>query len=111
MSIYGHYTQQYYGNKEVFPAASFLISGTSFHGENCKQITYDSVLHMEFERDNKYDADAICIRCNENPLGYVPNNPTVKEYCAKRIDTPLKVVNIKKVKDNYGIRVSFGERK
>ena len=62
---------------------------------------------MELEPDNKYDPDAIIISCEGNPLGYVPNKQTIKEQCAKRIGTLLKVVNIKKVGDNYGIRVCF----
>lgn len=107
MSIYGHYTQQYYGNKVVFPKDSFLISGTSFNGENCEKVTYDSHLSMEFEPENKYDPDAIRIMCDGNPLGYVPNEPSVKTRCAKRIDDLLKVVNLKKVSSNYGIRVCF----
>ena len=107
MSIYGHYTQQYYGNKVPFPVDSFLISGTSFYGENCGKITYDSTLRMEFEPENKYDPDAIRIVCSGNPLGYVPNEPTLKERCAKRIGEPLKVVNLKKGGGNYGIRVCF----
>ena len=35
MSVYGHFTQQYYGNKIIFPEKSFLISGISFYKENC----------------------------------------------------------------------------
>ena len=90
MSIYGHYTQQYYGNKVVFPKDSFLISGTSFNGENCGKVTYGSRLSMEFEPENKYDPGAIIISCDGNPLGYVPNKPTMKEQCAKHIDTPIE---------------------
>ena len=30
MSIYGHYAQQYYGNKIDFPKESFLIAGNIF---------------------------------------------------------------------------------
>lgn len=107
MSIYGHYTQQYHGNKVEFPKDSFLISGTSFNRENCGKVTYDSPLSLEFEPENKYDPDAIRIMCGGNPLGYVPNEPSVKARCAKRIDDPLKVVNLKKVGGNYGIRVCF----
>ena len=35
MSIHDHFTQQYYGNKIIFPEKSFLISGISFYKENC----------------------------------------------------------------------------
>ena len=38
MSIYGHFTQQYYGNKMIFPEKSFLISGISYYKEKCSNI-------------------------------------------------------------------------
>ena len=49
MSIYGHYTQQYYGDKIIFPENSFLISGISFYQDNCLDIKYDTELKMELE--------------------------------------------------------------
>ena len=54
MSIHGHFTKQYYGNKIIFPEKSFLISGISFYKENCSNITYETELIMKHEPDNKY---------------------------------------------------------
>ena len=82
MSIYGHYTQQYYGNKISFPEQSFLIAGISFYKNNCSYITYETELTMEFEPDNKYDKSAISIKNNNKKIGYVPNSQ-IKELCKK----------------------------
>ena len=104
MSIYGHFTQQYYGNKIIFPEKSFLISGISFYKENCSNITYDTELIMKCEPDNKYDALAISIINNDKIIGYVPNTE-IKELCKNNITEPLKIINIKIINGNYGIRV------
>jgi hypothetical protein len=105
MSIYGHFTQQYYGNKINFPKESFLISGISFNKENCSNITYDTELNMKCEPDNIYDQTAIAVMNNDKRIGYIPNNATIKKLCKNNITEPLKVINIKKIKGNYGIRV------
>ena len=104
MSIYGHFTQQYYGNKIIFPEKSFLISGISFYKENCSNITYDTELIMKHEVDNKYDPFAISIMNNDKIIGYVPNSE-IKELCKNNITEPLKIINIKLINGNYGIRV------
>jgi hypothetical protein len=104
MSIYGHFTQQYYGNKIIFPEKSFLISGISFYKENCLNITYNTELIMKLEPDNKYDPFAISIMNNDKIIGYVPNTE-IKELCKNNIIEPLKIINIKIIKGNYGIRV------
>ena len=104
MSIYGHFTQQYYGNKIIFPEKSFLISGISFYKENCSNITYDTELFMKHEPDNKYDPNAISIMNNNKIVGYVPNTE-IKELCKNNITEPLKIINIKIINGNYGIRV------
>ena len=104
MSIYGHFTQQYYGNKIIFPEKSFLISGISFYKENCSNITYDTELLMKHEEDNKYDSFAISIMNNDKIVGYVPNTE-IKELCKNNITETLKIINIKIINGNYGIRV------
>ena len=104
MSIYGHYTQQYYGNKISFPEQSFLISGISFYKNNCLDITYETELTMELEPDNEFDKSAISIKNNNKKIGYVPNSQ-IKELCKKNITEPLKIINIKHIHGNYGIRV------
>jgi hypothetical protein len=104
MSIYGHFAQQYYGNKIIFPEKSFLISGISFYKENCSNITYDTELFMKHEPNNKYDPNAISIMNNDKIVGYVPNTE-IKELCKNNITEPLKILNIKTINGNYGIRV------
>jgi len=104
MSIYGHFTQQYYGNKIIFPEKSFLISGISFYKENCSNITYDTELLMKHDVDNKYDSFAISIMNNNTIIGYVPNSE-IKKLCKNNITEPLKIINIKIINGNYGIRV------
>ena len=104
MSIYGHYTQQYYGNKIIFPENSFLISGISHYRDNCLDISFETELVMKHEIDNKYDSFAISILNNNKIIGYVPNK-TIKEFCKNNIMEPLKIINIKKINGNYGIRV------
>ena len=104
MSIYGHFAQQYYGNKIIFPEKSFLISGISFYKENCSNITYDTELLMNHDVDNKYDSFAISIMNNDKIIGYVPNSE-IKELCKNNITEPLKIINIKIINGNYGIRV------
>ena len=104
MSIYGHFTQQYYGNKIIFPEKSFLISGISFYKENCSNVTYDTELLMKHDVDNKYDSFAISIMNNDKIIGYVPNSE-IKELCKNNITESLKIINIKIINGNYGIRV------
>ena len=104
MSIYGHYTEQYYGNKIEFPKESFLISGTSYYKENCKEITYSTELIMEEEKENKYDNFAIVIKNKNKIIGYVPKTE-VRELCRENIIEKLKIINIKMVDGNYGLRV------
>lgn len=104
MSIYGHFAQQYYGNKIIFPEKSFLISGISFYKNNCLDITYDTELLMNFDHENKYDPSAISISNNNKIIGYVPNTK-IKELCKNNITEPLKIINIKMINGNYGIRV------
>ena len=104
MSIYGHFTQQYYGNKIIFPEKSFLISGISFYKENCSDITYETELIMKLEPDNKYDPFAISIMNNDKIIGYVPNTE-IKELCKNNITETLKIINIKIINGNYGVRV------
>jgi hypothetical protein len=103
MSIYGHFTHQYYGNKIIFPEQSFLIAGISFYKENCTNITYDTELFMKDEPDNKYDNTAVCILHNQKIIGYVPSH--MKELCKKHINESLKIINIKHINGNCGIRV------
>ena len=105
MSIYGHFTQQYYGNKIIFPEKSFLIAGISFYKENCLNITYDTELFMKHEPYNKYDSFAISIINNGKIIGYVPKNNEIKELCKNNITQSLKIINIKMINNNYGIRV------
>jgi hypothetical protein len=106
MSIYGHYTQQYYGNKIIFPEKSFLVSGISFYKDNCVDITYETELTMEFEPDNQYDKSAISVKNNNKKIGYVPKkNSQIKKLCKENITQTLKIINIKMIKGNYGIRV------
>lgn len=111
MSIYGHYTSQYYGNKIKFPEKSFLIVGISNYNENLDNISYDSELTMQYEPDNEFDKTAIRILYNNKKIGYVPNNGTnIKKMCQETIDEPLKIINIKIIKPtdgkkSYGIRV------
>ena len=106
MSIYGHYAQQYYGNKIDFPKESFLIAGISFYQENCEGIDTDVELSMVPEPENEYDKTAISIMNNDKLIGYVPMKPEYyKNLCNENISEPLKIINIKKIKGNYGIRV------
>ena len=104
MSIHGHYTHQYDGNKITFPEKSFLISGISFYKKNCLDITYETELTMELEPDNKFDKSAISIKNNNKTIGYVPNSK-IKELCKENITELLKIINIKSINGNYGIRV------
>lgn len=106
MSIYGHFTQQYYGNKIIFPKESFLISGISYYKNNCDNINYNTKLYMKHDVDNKYDNFAISILNNDKIIGYVPNkNKEIKDFCINNMDQALKIINIKQINGNYGIRV------
>ena len=107
MSLYGHYRQQYYGNKIDFPEESFLIAGISFNQGNREEINYDVDLTMKLEPDNEYDSSAISIMYNEKLIGYVPKTDTdkYKKLCNENITEPLKIINIKKIEGKYGVRV------
>ena len=59
---------------------------------------------MKHEVDNKYDPFAISIMNNDKIIGYVPNSE-IKELCKNNITEPLKIINIKIINGNYGIRV------
>ena len=72
--------------------------------ENCYNITYDTELLMKHEEDNKYDSFAISIMNNDKIVGYVPNTE-IKELCKNNITETLKIINIKIINGNYGIRV------
>ena len=104
MSNYGHFTQEYYGNKIKFHNNSFLISGISFYQDNIKNIGYNSDIIMEYEPLNKYDKNAIKIIYNNNIIGYVPKKEQDK---IENINDKLKIINIKRDYNskNYGIRV------
>lgn len=106
MSNYGHYNQQYYGNKVEFHPHSFKIAGISNYEETAKTIRYDTILEMEQEPNNPYDSSAIKIKDKDKMIGYVPNNPPyIKKLCFENINEKLKVINIK---DNpRGVRVLF----
>ena len=108
MSIYGHFTQQYYGNKIDFPVNSFLISGTSFYKNELLNITYETELKMKEEKDNKYDCNAICIMKDNSIIGYVPNKDTIKDICKDNINEKLKIINIKIINFYLILRVCLG---
>jgi hypothetical protein len=59
---------------------------------------------MELEPDNEYDKSATTIKNNNKTIGYVPNSQ-IKELCRDNITEPLKIINIKLINGNYGIRV------
>ena len=105
MSKYGHYQQQYYGNKIIFPKESFLIAGISFYTNNLTDISLKSKLIMKEEPDNKYDKQAIQILFNDKIIGYVPNKENIKELCKENIKEELCIINIKRTNGNYGLRV------
>jgi hypothetical protein len=110
MSNHGHFNHQYDGNRIKFPDESFTIAGISHYTENCKSITYNSVLFMKEEHDNPWDNSAIAIYSNDKQIGYVPNNAKTKEICYNNLDSKLVIINIKNIKNNYekhgiGIRV------
>ena len=103
MSNFGHYTQQYYGNKIKFPNESFLVAGISYYQDNCKNINYSSELLMKCEPENEYDNGAICILYDENKIGYVPK--CMQMLCQENINKKLKVINIKNINNIVGVRV------
>lgn len=105
MSNYGHYNHQYYGNRISFPDESFTIAGISHYTNICKDVTYDSIIRMQKEPENKYDPSAIAIYFNKNKIGYVPNNNEIKQICSKYIQGKLKIINICYSNNCYGIRV------
>ena len=59
---------------------------------------------MKHDQDNKYDPYAISIMNNDKIIGYVPNTE-IKELCKNNITETLKIINIKIINGNYGIRV------
>jgi hypothetical protein len=87
------------------PKESFLIAGISHHTEDCVGITYETELTMKSEPENKYDPSAIAIYFGDNHIGYVPKEGGMKEICDANLSEPLKVLNIKMINRNYGIRV------
>ena len=101
MSNYGHYTHQYYGNKINFPENSFKITGISFF-EDKGEINYTTLLNMELE-NNKYDSDAIKIMNNNKQVGWVPKE--YKKICKENLNQKLKIINIKTINNNIGVRV------
>ena len=61
---------------------------------------------VEYHKENKYDKTAISIINNGKLIGYVPMEPEYyKNLCNENITEPLKIINIKIIKGNYGIRV------
>lgn len=60
---------------------------------------------MKYDVDNKYDPFAISIMNNNKIIGYVPNIEIIKDLCKNNITEPLKILNIKIINGNYGIRV------
>jgi hypothetical protein len=107
MSIYGHFNDQYYGNKIKFPKESFLIAGISYFQDNLVDINCNSKLKLKLEYNNKYDDSAIQILFNDKCIGYVPNNDFYKKMCLININSDLKIINMKKESENknFGIRV------
>ena len=107
MSNYGHYTDQYYGNTIDFPKESFKITGISKYTNNCENITHDTELIMEPEPTNSWDPNAISILNNDKQIGYVPKELCVemKQFSKINNDYSLKILNIKRISGNYGIRV------
>lgn len=94
------------GNNIIFPEQSFLVAGISFNKENCLDVTYNTEMTMEFEPNNIYDKTAIVIKNNNKTIGYVPNSQSqIKQMCKENITQPLKIINIKIINGNYGIRV------
>jgi hypothetical protein len=95
-----------YDNNIIFPKQSFLVAGISFCKKHCLDITYNVELTMEFEPNNIYDKTAIAIKHNNKTIGYVPNSQSqIKQMCKENIEQPLKIINIKLINGNYGIRV------
>ena len=103
MSNYGHFTQQYYGNRIPFPEESFKIVGISHYQECARSVTYDSELQMLHDPSNIKDNSAIAIYHNDKLLGYVPKSYQI--LCNNYINEPLKVINMKAEAGIIGIRV------
>tara|TARA_B100000768_G_C11215519_1_gene347991 strand:- start:446 stop:622 length:177 start_codon:yes stop_codon:yes gene_type:complete len=51
---------------------------------------------MKHEPNNKYDIEANQILFNDNCIGYVPNEKSLKNICMKNIDNNIKIINIKR---------------
>ena len=111
MSKFGHYEQQYWGNKIKFPIESFLIAGISHYQKSLGDIPIntDIELFMELEPDNIHDKTAIRILYDNNKIGYVPNKNEIKKLCLEELNEPLIIINLKREKEtinkNFGIRV------
>ena len=102
MSNYGHFTQQYYGNRISFPLESFKIRGISYYQNDAKNVDYSSELIMKLEM-NEYSMNAIAIYHEKNKIGYVPQES--KDLCMEYITDKLHVINIKRINNIIGIRV------
>ena len=102
MSKYGHFAQQYYGNRISFPLESFTIRGISFYQNNAKNVGYSSDLTMKCET-NDYDKNAIAIYHKKDKIGYVPGES--KHFCMEYMAEKLHVINIKRINNIIGIRV------
>ena len=104
-------------------AIDFKIVGTSFRNQNLLQNIHNklqtSSIHnvkLEFEKDNKYDPNAIKILVNNQHIGYIP-----KELCQrlKKLLLTYKIVTRtcylkcnckKKMNDSYHIILGFKKR-
>ena len=104
MSVYGHDNVRYFSNME-FPKESFTIAGISHYQTIAKDIVYDDKLNMMAEPENRYDQTAIAIYRNEEKIGYVPKEYYYKQLCKKFMNKPLRVINIKSIRNIRGIRV------
>ena len=105
MSNYGHYNEQYDGNKINFPEESFLIAGISHYQNNLLGINLNSILQLKTEPENIYDSNAIQILFNNKCIGYVPNKEFFKSICIENINSNLKIIKIKREPENKNIGV------
>lgn len=104
MSVYGHYNTEYFSSMN-FPEQSFTIAGIKYYNDNAKHVVYDDELQMKYDVNNKYDSGAIAIYNKESQIGYVPNKEYYKKICNENIRETLKIINIKSIKGQKGIRV------
>lgn len=97
------YAMTYYGSVE-FDKDSFLIAGVSFCYNTCESICIDDILYCTAEPTNEYDKNAIMIITDtSDKCGYVPKN--YQKYILDNNIKQLKVINKKRHKGAYGIRV------